>query len=111
MKIFSVQYFVLLIIAFFCVALFSSCAPKSIFRPTPPFTTLEINEIIETILEQDRIVERFFTSGRIVITGDGADSEATILIIGEKKPLRIKIEITYCTLSAETTFSSLKSTR
>ena len=72
-----------------------SCAPVPVFPPNPPFSVQEIADILLNMKNQQDSVDNFFSSGRIVIQMPGSEFEANALIIGNRDPFKIKIEVTH----------------
>lgn len=73
-----------------------SCAPVAVKRSfDPPVTDQEIAAILLALKDQEDAVHSFFSSGRMMLQGNGSEFEASILIVGTRDPLEIKIEITH----------------
>jgi len=73
-----------------------SCAPVAVKHPYyPPFTDQEIADILLALKDQETAVHSFFSSGRMTFQGDDSEFEASVLIVGTRNPLKIKIEITH----------------
>ena len=73
-----------------------SCAPVAVKPPySPPFTDQEIAAILLALKNQEDAVHSFFSSGRMTFQGDDSEFEASVLIVGTRDPLKIKIEITH----------------
>lgn len=73
-----------------------SCAPLAVKHPYhPPFTDQEISDILLALKDQEDAVHSFFSSGRMTFQGDDSEFEASVLIVGTRNPLKIKIEITH----------------
>jgi hypothetical protein len=75
--------------------LFQSCAPVSVRPPIPPFDQQQIAHVISSLREQETQVLTFFSSGRLRLETNDSDSEANVLIVGTRDPLRMKVEITH----------------
>jgi len=76
--------------------LFPHCA--AIYKPTPPENPLveeTVKRIIADIQEQQERVFSFYTNSKISAKNWYGESEANILIVGKRSPLKIKIEITH----------------
>ncbi len=78
-------------------AIFQSCAPFEVKKDPhhPPYTDQEIADIILDLKTQEHAVHSFFSSGTITFQGNGSKFEASSLIVGTRKPFRVKIEITH----------------
>jgi hypothetical protein len=73
-----------------------SCAPVAVKHPYyPPLTDQEIADILLALKDQEAAVHSFFSSGRMTFQGDDSEFEASVLIVGTRNPLKIKIEITH----------------
>ena len=75
--------------------LFQACARVPVKPAPPPFGHQEITRILDQFKEQERLVQTFFSSGRLTVEAQGSESFSNILIVGNKNPLRIKIELTH----------------
>jgi hypothetical protein len=74
---------------------FQCCAPVSVQPPISPFDQQQIAHLISTLREQDKRVCTFFSSGRVSLDARDSESEANLLIMGTRDPLKIKFEITH----------------
>ena len=95
MKIVKINPCLRSLMALIGISLLQCCAPLTISRPSPPFDSKEIADIVFAIREQDSAVRTLFSSGRLTFLGQASESDATILIVGTRDPSRIKIEITH----------------
>ncbi len=75
--------------------LFQSCAPIPVKPPPSPYGHQEIARIISGFREQEARVDTFFSSGRLTVKAKNSESGSDILIVGSKKPFKLKIELTH----------------
>ncbi len=75
--------------------LLQSCAPVSVRPPSRPIDKAEIVYMVSSFREQEARVNSFFSTGRIIFHENDSESEANILVVGSKSPLRVRIEITH----------------
>ena len=71
----------------------SGCAPVRVKPQAPPFSRAQITRIVSAIVEQDRRVRSFFCSGTLTITRGDTQRDVHVLIIGDRSPYRLKIEM------------------
>jgi len=86
----KLPFFILLIPIIFsmgCAALYRPASPESL--------SYEIVDLLSKMLDQEEKVSSFYTSGTVLVKGWVWQSEADILIAGNRDPLKIKIEITH----------------
>lgn len=78
-------------------AVFQSCTPAAVkkYPHHPPYTDQEIADILLDLKTQEHAVQTFFSSGTITFQGNGSEFEASSLIVGTRKPFKVKIEITH----------------
>ena len=71
------------------------CAP--VYRPPSaiPFSHPEIREIVDRISEGDNRVSTFVSIGRVAFRNWVWGPEAKTLILGQREPLQLKIELTH----------------
>jgi hypothetical protein len=75
--------------------LFQSCAPIPVKPPPSPYGYQEIARIISGFREQETRVDTFYSSGRLTVKAKNSESGSDILIVGSKKPFKLKIELTH----------------
>ena len=77
--------------------IFQSCAPVAVqkYPHHPPYTDHEIAAILLDLKTQEHAVHTFFSTGTITFQGKGSEFEASSLIVGTRKPFKVKIEITH----------------
>jgi hypothetical protein len=75
--------------------IFHGCATLPVESPAPPLTRQQIRRVVSDISEQDREVRSFFSLGRLGVQARGSESESDVLMVGQKDPFRIKIEVTH----------------
>jgi len=74
---------------------FHACAPMPVERMPAPIRFENPSHLISCILEQDRCIKNFISSGRIKIKHRGVVPEVKLLIVAGKDPFRIKGEVTH----------------
>lgn len=72
----------------------SCCAPL-FTQPSPPFTAKKVEERISFIQQQEHLVQSVYYTGTIKLKKGRSENSAHVLVIGEKNPLTVKIEITH----------------
>jgi hypothetical protein len=75
--------------------IFHGCATLPLESPPPPFTRQQIHRVVSDIREQDSQVHTFSSLGRLRVQTRGSESESDVLMVGQKDPSRIKIEVTH----------------
>ncbi len=77
--------------------IFQSCTPIAVnkYSHHPPYTSQEITEILLNLKTQEDAVHSFFSSGTITFQGNGSEFEASSLIVGTRRPFKVKLEITH----------------
>ena len=76
--------------------LVQSCTPVPVKRPFyPPYTDQEIKSLLVELKIQENAVHSFFSNGRIMFQRQGSEVEASVLIVGTRNPIKLKIEITH----------------
>lgn len=73
----------------------SGCAWFATIPPSPPLSPQVVAAIVSAFQEQGSGVETLFSSGTLTLETQGAQSEATALIVASRDPSHIKIEITH----------------
>jgi len=85
--------FLSFLLIFFLV---QSCTPVPVKRPLyPPYTDQEIKSLLVELKAQENAVNSFYSHGRINFHGQGSEVEASVLIVGTRDPIKLKIEITH----------------
>ena len=85
--------FLSFLLIFFLV---QSCTPIPVKRAVhPPYTDQEINSLLRELKTQENAVHSFFSNGRIMFQRQGSEVEASVLIVGTRDPIKLKIEITH----------------
>ncbi len=69
--------------------------PKLLGPPSQPYTADEMNAILNEAMNQENLVKTLFCTGTLTSTQGGTEQEANISIVGQRSPLRVKIEITH----------------
>ncbi len=80
---------VLILISFQC------CAPVFVRPPALPFSAREISQIIASLEEQESLAGSLVSSGKLILKEDDSEFRYSILMVGSRDPLKVKIEITH----------------
>jgi len=89
------NFCVWILIAGLSLVILQGCAHLYVQTPSLPLNQEEIARFISSYKEQERLVNTFFSSGRLVFLERDSESDSNILVLGKRDPLRIKIEITH----------------
>jgi len=96
LKHFKFNFLINIFIAALPVSLLlQSCAPVSVRPPSRTIDKAEIVHMVSSLREQETRVNSFFSTGKIIFHENDSESEANILVVGSKNPLRVRIEITH----------------
>jgi hypothetical protein len=68
----------------------SSCA--TLYKP---LADRDVEIILASIQAQERKVFSFYTTGSLLLQDRDLESESNVLIVGNRNPLKIKIEVTH----------------
>jgi len=83
----------------FCLAaviLSQACIrPALLGPPAPPYSKDEIHTILNRIAVQGNLVSTLFCTGTLTSKHGAVEQEANIVIVGKRRPLRVKMEITH----------------
>ena len=87
----------LLLLSFLSALLLTQgCIPPKLLGPaSQPYTTDEMNAILNEAMSQEDLVKTLFSTGTLTSRQGQTEQEANISIVGQRSPFRIKIEITH----------------
>ena len=75
-----------------CLLLLSLSSCATLYKPLPD---RDVEVILASIQAQERRVFSFYTTGGLSLHDRGWESESHVLIVGNRNPFRIKIEVTH----------------
>ncbi len=86
----------LLLFCLSAVVLSQACIPPAFLGPpAPPYSEDVIHTILNRVTAQGNLVNTLFCTGSLISKQGEIEQEANIAIVGQRSPLRVKMEITH----------------
>ncbi|MFZ7112087.1 MAG: hypothetical protein ACOWYE_10430 [Desulfatiglandales bacterium] len=86
---------VLFLFLFSAFTFFYGCAALRPVPEGPPLTSQQVGAILSEMALQQARVSSFYSQGKVVMKDGLLEAESDILIVGNREPLRIRVEFTH----------------
>lgn len=77
------------------LALLAGCATLEGEAPGPSRGSIQVEEVLSRIQQQEERVFTFYTLGSLIVRDWYGEADSDVLVVGMRDPLRVKIEITH----------------